>query len=102
MLKQRIITALVLLAVLLPALFHDAIEPFALLALLMIVAAGWEWARLNGCPSTRALVLGGGLGLALAQQVAREHRGSLAYRSRPGHTVFTLLLPLLMVEDESP
>ena len=37
---------------------------------------------------------GTGLGLALAQQVAREHRGSLGYRSRPGHTVFTLLLPL--------
>ena len=37
---------------------------------------------------------GTGLGLALAQQVSREHRGSLAYRSRPGHTVFTLLLPL--------
>ena len=38
---------------------------------------------------------GSGLGLALAQQVAREHRGSLAYRSRPGHTVFTLLLPMV-------
>ena len=37
---------------------------------------------------------GSGLGLALAQQVVREHRGSLSYRSRPGHTVFTLLLPL--------
>ena len=37
---------------------------------------------------------GTGLGLALAQQVAREHRGSLAYRSRPGHTVFTVLLPM--------
>jgi two-component system, NtrC family, nitrogen regulation sensor histidine kinase GlnL len=36
---------------------------------------------------------GSGLGLALAQQVAREHAGSLGYRSRPGHTVFTLLLP---------
>lgn len=36
---------------------------------------------------------GTGLGLALAQQVAREHRGTLSYRSRPGHTVFTLLLP---------
>jgi two-component system nitrogen regulation sensor histidine kinase GlnL len=35
-----------------------------------------------------------GLGLALAQQVAREHRGTLTYRSRPGHTVFTLLLPI--------
>ena len=38
---------------------------------------------------------GSGLGLALAQQVAREHRGSLAFRSRPGHTVFTLLLPMV-------
>ena len=43
---------------------------------------------------------GSGLGLALAQQVAREHRGSLAYRSRPGHTVFTLLLPVRGAEDE--
>ncbi|HET6435005.1 MAG TPA: ATP-binding protein [Xanthomonadaceae bacterium] len=42
---------------------------------------------------------GSGLGLALAQQVAREHRGSLAYRSRPGHTVFTLLLPLAGGDD---
>ncbi len=43
---------------------------------------------------------GSGLGLALAQQVAREHRGSLTYRSRPGHTVFTLLLPF--VASEAP
>jgi len=41
---------------------------------------------------------GSGLGLALAQQVAREHKGSLAYRSRPGHTVFTLLLPMVTHE----
>src|SRR5690606_13356747 len=43
---------------------------------------------------------GSGLGLALAQQVAREHRGSLAYRSRPGHTVFTMLLPMVQSDDE--
>ncbi|MGE8213374.1 MAG: two-component system sensor histidine kinase NtrB [Stenotrophomonas sp.] len=42
---------------------------------------------------------GTGLGLALAQQVAREHRGTLSYRSRPGHTVFTVLLPLPAAED---
>ena len=40
---------------------------------------------------------GSGLGLAMAQQVAREHRGSIAFRSRPGHTVFTLLLPYAAV-----
>jgi two-component system, NtrC family, nitrogen regulation sensor histidine kinase GlnL len=47
---------------------------------------------------------GSGLGLALAQQVAREHRGALSYRSRPGRTVFTLMLPFAMnVEmSESP
>ena len=43
---------------------------------------------------------GSGLGLALAQQVAREHRGSLAYRSRPGHTVFTLLVPMDVADGE--
>ena len=43
---------------------------------------------------------GSGLGLALAQQVAREHRGSLAYRSRPGHTVFTVLLPIAAAEGD--
>ena len=37
---------------------------------------------------------GTGLGLTLAQEVAREHRGSLTFRSRAGHTVFTLMLPV--------
>jgi phosphatidate cytidylyltransferase len=65
MLRQRVITALLLLAVLLPALFYPAIEPFAALTLLLIVAAGWEWARLNGVGSSSALGLGLGLGLVL-------------------------------------
>ena len=38
---------------------------------------------------------GTGLGLPLAQQIAREHHGSLSFRSRPGHTVFTLLIPII-------
>lgn len=66
MLEQRVITALLLLAVLLPALFYPSIEPFALLTLLLIVAAGWEWARLNGCKPHVALLLGVMLGGALA------------------------------------
>ncbi len=44
---------------------------------------------------------GSGLGLALAQQVAREHRGTVSYRSRPGHTVFTLLLPVRGEGDDA-
>ena len=43
---------------------------------------------------------GTGLGLAQAQQVARAHRGVLVWRSRPGHTVFTLLLPLTMEDGD--
>ena len=42
---------------------------------------------------------GTGLGLPLAQQVAREHGGSLSYRSRPGHTVFTLLIPVPLQDE---
>ncbi|MBS0445752.1 MAG: phosphatidate cytidylyltransferase [Proteobacteria bacterium] len=48
MLKQRVITAVVLLALLIPALLAPVRWPFAVLTLLMIAAAGWEWARLNG------------------------------------------------------
>ena len=48
MLRQRVITAVVLLALLLPALFAASALPFALLTLVLISAAGWEWARLNG------------------------------------------------------
>ncbi|HEX6705474.1 MAG TPA: phosphatidate cytidylyltransferase [Albitalea sp.] len=58
MLKQRVITALVLLAVLLPALFAPITWPFAVLTLVMIGAAGWEWARLNGLAGGAAIALG--------------------------------------------
>lgn len=58
MLKQRVITALLLLAVLLPALFAPLVWPFALLSLLLIGAAGWEWGRLNGLSAGAAVALG--------------------------------------------
>lgn len=80
MLKQRLVTALLMLAVLLPALFYRSIEPFALLTLVLIVAAGWEWARLNGCESSTALVLGVALGLVLA---AFWLAGGIALSLRP-------------------
>lgn len=47
MLKQRVITAMILLAILLPALFYKTSIPFCALALLMIAAGAWEWGRLN-------------------------------------------------------
>ena len=58
MLRQRIITALVLVALLLGALMLDSAWPFALLTLVLIAAAGWEWARLNQAGDTLALAMG--------------------------------------------
>ena len=48
MLKQRIITALILLVILLPALFHPSAKWLGLLILLLIMAGAWEWGRLSG------------------------------------------------------
>lgn len=59
MLKQRVITAFVLLAVLLPALFYKSPEPLIAIALLLIAAAAWEWARLNGIQGLSAFAVAG-------------------------------------------
>lgn len=48
MLRQRVITAVLLLAVLLPALFWPSPVPFALVVLVLLAAGAWEWGRLNG------------------------------------------------------
>ncbi len=58
MLGQRVVTAVVLLAVLLPTLFAPVVWPFAAVTLLLIGAAGWEWARLNGCDAPLAVATG--------------------------------------------
>ncbi|HEX2541313.1 MAG TPA: phosphatidate cytidylyltransferase [Caldimonas sp.] len=63
MLRQRVATALVLLALLLPALIAEKVWPFAVLSLLAFAAGGWEWARLNDA-GRQAVPLGVGLGLA--------------------------------------
>lgn len=60
MLKQRVITALVLLAILLPALFWHTPTPFLAISLVLIAAAGWEWGRLNGSSALGSIVLGVG------------------------------------------
>jgi len=37
---------------------------------------------------------GTGLGLAVAQDLVTRHRGIVEFESKPGHTVFSLLLPI--------
>lgn len=58
MLKQRVITAIVLLAILLPALFWRTPQPFLAITLVLIGAAGWEWGRLNGLAAAASVGLG--------------------------------------------
>jgi phosphatidate cytidylyltransferase len=76
MLRQRVITAVVLLALLLPALFAPITWPFALLTLAFVAAAGWEWGRLNGASgavpvllagATTVLAVAGGVALAAGE-----------------------------------
>lgn len=57
MLGQRIITALVLLALLIPSLVSETSWPFMALALAFIAAAAWEWGRLNGSQGQAAVAL---------------------------------------------
>lgn len=58
MLKQRIITAVLMLALLLPAVFYPDSRAFAAVSVLLIAAAAWEWAKLNQCGPKVALALG--------------------------------------------
>jgi phosphatidate cytidylyltransferase len=66
MLKQRVITAVIMLIVLLPALFASTPWPFALLTLVMVAAAGWEWGRLNGATGSQSIAMGVLVALACA------------------------------------
>lgn len=82
MLRQRVITALVLMALLLPALLAASPLPFALFSLVFISAAGWEWARLNGFAATAPALASGALlavlcGLTLRELPQMGHAGGL-------------------------
>ena len=82
MLRQRVITAVVLLALLLPALFAHSPLPFALFTGVLISAAGWEWARLNGVHSARLAIGSGALlaalcGASLVRLPEMGHAGGL-------------------------
>ncbi len=58
MLKQRVLTAVVLLAILLPTLLYPSPVPFCVAALLLIAVGAWEWGRLNGCGPVSSICLG--------------------------------------------
>lgn len=62
----RIITAVVLLALLLPALFASDASYFAAITLVLIAAGCWEWGRLNGASGVVSGVAGAATAVALA------------------------------------
>jgi phosphatidate cytidylyltransferase len=66
MLKQRVITAIVLLAILLPALFWTSAVPFAVVTLVLIAAGAWEWGRLNGLTQGASVAMAAACLLACA------------------------------------
>jgi phosphatidate cytidylyltransferase len=59
MLKQRVITALIMLSIVISSLLYPSPWAFCLLALLFTAAGAWEWARLNGMKSSGAILVAG-------------------------------------------
>ncbi len=57
MLIKRIVTAVVLLAILLPALFFAPPGVFNAITLVLIAAGVWEWSRINGCAQLPSVCL---------------------------------------------
>lgn len=84
MLKQRIITALVLLLFLLPALFHADTLYWRLVTLALIAAGAWEWGRLNGLSQLPAW--GGAFGSLIACVMAWD----LGLLGKPQPLLWTL------------
>lgn len=82
MLAQRVITAIVLVMLLVPALFAGVDWPFNGVTMTLIGAAGWEWGRLNHAAPAASVVLGLLLTLACAGAYAMgwtEHAPTAAW-----------------------
>jgi phosphatidate cytidylyltransferase len=85
MLKQRVITAIVLLAILLPALFWRSPQPFLAITLVLIAASGWEWGRLNG------LGPGANIALGLLTLVLCAGAWALDWPAHPSATLWSIV-----------
>jgi phosphatidate cytidylyltransferase len=74
MLKQRVLTALVLLALLVPALWAESRWPFLVMIFLLLSAAAWEWARLCGGKGRAAVAYAAGVALLCGVAIPLSHR----------------------------
>jgi len=66
MLRKRIITAVLLLCILVPAVLSSNRIFFVLVSGILVCAAAWEWALLSGFPGITAIFFGLGFGAVCA------------------------------------
>jgi phosphatidate cytidylyltransferase len=90
MLKTRVITAVILLAVLVPVTLFAPPAAFAAMMAFAVVFAAWEWARLLNLSGIALLAYVAILGAALVGSTARMSRASISRRRFSG----SLLAPL--------
>ncbi|MBL8323965.1 MAG: phosphatidate cytidylyltransferase [Rubrivivax sp.] len=64
MLRQRVITALILVGIMFSSLAAKSAWPFALVTLLLLAAGAWEWGRLNQASPAISFGMGGVLAAA--------------------------------------
>ncbi|MBI5717307.1 MAG: phosphatidate cytidylyltransferase [Burkholderiales bacterium] len=76
MLRQRVITALILVGIMFAALAAPSPWPFALVTLGLLAAGAWEWGRLNGAAAAVSWALGALMGLAGIVAVASGLAGA--------------------------
>ena len=103
MLKQRVITAIVLLAVLLGALLASSPWPLVLLFILMAACAMWEWLRLTwpkqhtAAPAAIAVLAAIGMLLVAQQWLRVDTASSPAWSGQLRYALNYWLLPAISV-----
>lgn len=75
MLRQRVITALILVGIMFAALAAPGPWPFALVTLALLAGGAWEWGRLNAAGAAVAWGLGGLMAIAGIAAVAAGWAG---------------------------
>ena len=92
MLKQRVITALVLVAIMFGALAWPGPWPFALVSLALFAAGAWEWGRLNQASDAMAVVMGLVFALVGAGLFAAREGESAAFAAVWGATALAWIV----------
>jgi phosphatidate cytidylyltransferase len=75
MLRQRVITALILVGIMFASLASASPWPFALVTLALLAAGAWEWGRLNQATPAVAVALGAVLALVGIGAIVSGHAG---------------------------